>query len=162
MSINDEIDFGKLDSTDNRGIETISRNIYGNYGMYRRTGIEALAAVCESSFSTLVVKMVLDLSKNDYGAETYLIDLRKKNIPIYNPDDSSHNNLQRMGQRLRRTDSFVLASPDYHGSMSGVMKNFLQTKIICTNHIFLSAIVWSYGGCVLSCVTVHFIYTLFS
>ena len=48
MSINDEIDFGKLDRTDNRGIETISRNIYGNYGMYRRTGIGALAAVCES------------------------------------------------------------------------------------------------------------------
>ena len=55
-------------------------------------------------------------------AETYLIDLRQTNIPIYNPDDSSHNNLQRMGQRLRRTDSFVLASPDYHGSMSDVMK----------------------------------------
>lgn len=51
-------------------------------------------------------------------AETYLIDLRQTNIPIYNPDDSSHNSLQRMGQRLRRTDSFVLASPDYHGSMS--------------------------------------------
>jgi len=48
MSINDEIDFGKLDRTDNRGIETISRNIYGNYGMYRRTGIGALAGVCES------------------------------------------------------------------------------------------------------------------
>lgn len=25
-------------------------------------------------------------------AETYLIDLRQTNIPIYNPDDSSHNN----------------------------------------------------------------------
>jgi len=34
--------------------------------------------------------------------------------------------LQRMGQRLRWADSFVLASPDYHGSVSGVMKNFLD------------------------------------
>jgi FMN reductase len=67
----------------------------------------------EHSFSTLAIKMVLDLSKNDYGAETYLIDLRQTNIPIYNPDDSSQNNVQRMGQRLRWADSFVLASPDY-------------------------------------------------
>lgn len=79
----------------------------------------------EHPFSTLVVKMVLDLSKNDYGAETYL-RLRQTNIPIYNPDDSSQNNLQRMGQRLRWADSFVLASPDYHGSMSGVMKSFFD------------------------------------
>jgi len=68
MSINDEIDFGKLDRTDNRGIETISRNIYGNYGMYRRTGIRGVgSSMGERSFSTLVVKMVLDLSKNDYA-----------------------------------------------------------------------------------------------
>lgn len=127
MSINDEIDSGKLYTTNNRGIETISRNVFGNYRMNRRIRIVGVgSSMREHSFSTLAVKMVLDLSKNDYGAETYLIDLRQTNIPIYKPDDSSQNNLQRMGQRLRWADSFVLASPDYHGSMSGVMKNFLD------------------------------------
>jgi azobenzene reductase len=127
MSINDEIDSGELDTSDNRGIETISRNVFGNYGMNRRIRIVGVgSSMRERSFSTLAVKMVLDLSKNDYGAETYLIDLRQTNISIYNPDDSSYNDLQRMGQRLRWADSFVLASPDYHGSMSGVMKNFLD------------------------------------
>jgi len=85
-------------------------------------------------------------TRSDYGAQTYLFDLRQTNIPIYNPDVSSHNNLQRMGQRPRRTDSFVLASPDYHGSMSGVMKNFLQTKIICTNHIFFYQLSYGHNG----------------
>jgi NAD(P)H-dependent FMN reductase len=126
VNINDEIDSGKLDMGDSRGIETISRNVFG-YEMNRRIRIVGVGSSMRGcSFSTLAVKMVLDLTKNDYGAETYLIDLREANIPIYNPDDSPHNNLQRMGQRLRWADSFVLASPDYHGSMSGVMKNFLD------------------------------------
>jgi len=38
MNINDEIDSGKLDTSDNRGIETISRNVL-NYGMNRRIRI---------------------------------------------------------------------------------------------------------------------------
>ena len=70
--------------------------------------------------------MVLDLSKNNYGAETNLVDLRQTKLPIYNPDDSSHNNIQKMGHLLEWADSFILASPDYHGSMSGIMKNFLD------------------------------------
>ena len=39
MSIDDEIDSGKLDTSDNRGIETISRNVFRNYGMNRRIRI---------------------------------------------------------------------------------------------------------------------------
>jgi len=57
--------------------------------MNRRIRIVGVgSSMRERSFSTLAVKMVLDLSKNDYGAETSLIDLRQTNIPIYNPDDS--------------------------------------------------------------------------
>ena len=61
----------------------------------------------EHSFSTLAVKMVLDLSKNNYGAETNLVDLRQTKLPIYNPDDSSHNNIQKMEHLLKWADSFV-------------------------------------------------------
>ena len=64
----------------------------------------------EGSFSTIAVKMVLDLSKNNYGAETNLVDLRQTKLPIYNPDDSSHNNIQKMGHLLGWADSFILAS----------------------------------------------------
>jgi hypothetical protein len=81
MSIDDEIDSGRLDTSDNRGIETNGRNIFGNYGMNRRIRMVGVgSSMREGSFSTLAVKMVLDLSKNDYGAQTYLIDLRQTNI----------------------------------------------------------------------------------
>ena len=78
------------------------------------------------SYSTLAVKMVLDLSRKNYDAETNLLDLRRTKLPIYNPNDSFHTNIQEIGHLLEWADAFVLASPDYHGSMSGVMKNFLD------------------------------------
>ena len=67
------------------------------------------------SYSTLAVKMVLDLSKKNYDAETNLLDLRRTKLPIYNPNDSFHTNIQEIGHLLEWADAFVLASPDYHG-----------------------------------------------
>ncbi|MDQ6668522.1 MAG: NAD(P)H-dependent oxidoreductase, partial [Thermoproteota archaeon] len=102
-------------------------NSFGHNGMNRRLRIVGVGgSMREGSFSTLAVKMVLDLSRNNYGAETNLVDLRQAKLPIYNPDVSSHTTIQKMGALLTWADSFVLASPDYHGSMSGIMKNFLD------------------------------------
>ena len=131
MDSNSDTKSERFDTNDNQRIETISRNdslhSLGNYGMNRRVRIVGVGgSMREGSFTTLAVKMVLDLSKNNYGAETNLVDLRQTNLPIYNPDDSSHNNIQRIGHLLKWADSFILASPDYHGSMSGIMKNFLD------------------------------------
>ena len=130
MVINSETN-KRFDTNDNQRIETISRNeslnSLGNYGMNRPIRIVGVGgSMREGSFSTIAVKMVLDLSKNNYGAETNLVDLRQTKLPIYNPDDSSHNNIQKIGHLLEWADSFILASPDYHGSMSGIMKNFLD------------------------------------
>lgn len=131
MNTNSETNSERSDTNENQRIETISRNeslnSFGNYGKSRRIRIVGVGgSMREGSFSTLAVKMVLDLSKNNYGAETNLVDLRQTKLPIYNPDDSAHNNIQKMGHLLKWADSFVLASPDYHGSMSGIMKNFLD------------------------------------
>ena len=80
----------------------------------------------ESSFSTLAVKLVLDVASKSYGAETNLLDLRHTKLPIYNPEDNIQSISLTVGNLLKWTDAFVLASPDYHGSMSGAMKNFLD------------------------------------
>jgi NAD(P)H-dependent FMN reductase len=131
MDSNSDTNSERFDTNDNQRIETISRNdslhSLGNYGMNRHIRIVGVGgSVREGSFSTLALKVVLDLSKNNYGAETNLVDLSQTKLPMYNPDDSSHNNIQKMGQLLKWADSFILASPDYHGSMSGIMKNFLD------------------------------------
>ncbi len=87
----------------------------------------------EQSYSTRSLKMVLEETKK-YNAESYMLEVRKINLPLYDPseitsDNSSSNNnnvLEGITTVLRWADVFVLASPDYHGSMSGGMKNFLD------------------------------------
>ena len=88
----------------------------------------------EQSYSTRALKMVLEEAKK-YNTESYMLELRKINLPLYDPSEitpdefSSNNNnlvLERITTSLRWADVFVLASPDYHGSMSGGMKNFLD------------------------------------
>jgi len=78
----------------------------------------------EGSYSTLSAKMALDLSKN-YGAVTNFLDLRHTKLPIYDPDDSTQS-IQEARHLVEWANAFVLASPDYHGSMSGTLKNFLD------------------------------------
>jgi NAD(P)H-dependent FMN reductase len=90
----------------------------------------------QQSYSTRTLKIVLEEAKK-YSSEPYMLELRKINLPLYDPseitsDEPSPNNnyrnnvLERITTALRWADAFVLASPDYHGSMSGGMKNFLD------------------------------------
>jgi NAD(P)H-dependent FMN reductase len=89
----------------------------------------------QQSYSTRTLKIVLEEAKK-YASEPYMLELRKINLPLYDPSEitpdefSSNNNntnvLETITTSLRWADVFVLASPDYHGSMSGGMKNFLD------------------------------------
>ena len=78
----------------------------------------------ESSYSTRVLKLTLEKAKKD--AETNLLDLRELQLPMYRPEQNSSPELDKVTEYVKWADAFVLASPDYHGSMSGVMKNFLD------------------------------------
>ena len=131
MEISSKKNSEGLEANDNQRIEPTSRNesssILRKYRMKRPIRIVGIgSSMREHSYSTLAVKMVLDLSKKNYDAETNLLDLRRTKLPIYDPDDSSHINIQEIGHLLKWADACVLASPDYHGSMSGAMKNFLD------------------------------------
>jgi NAD(P)H-dependent FMN reductase len=88
----------------------------------------------QESYSTLGLKMVLEEAKK-YGSESHLLDLRDINLPLYDPgapssNDSPFNNsnnvLEKITTALKWADALVLASPDYHGSISGTLKNFLD------------------------------------
>lgn len=80
----------------------------------------------EKSRTALALRMVLDIAES-HGAETRMLDLRATELPLYRPDrqDSSEASL-RLGTDMRWASSVVLASPDYHGAMSGTLKNFLD------------------------------------
>ena len=79
----------------------------------------------ESSYSTRVLKMALEKAEKR-GAETRLLSLRELQLPMYHPEQNKSPELDKVTEHVKWADAFVLASPDYHGSMSGVMKNFLD------------------------------------
>ena len=88
----------------------------------------------QDSYSTLGLRIVLEEAKK-YYSESYLLELRDINLPLYDPsgpssNDPSFNNsnnvLEKITTALKWADALVLASPDYHGSMSGTLKNFLD------------------------------------
>jgi FMN reductase len=62
------------------------------------------------------------------GANVELLDLREMNLPLCNGDSDYTDNSQVMRLRLTVTeaDGIILATPEYHGSASGVLKNALD------------------------------------
>jgi len=79
----------------------------------------------ESSYSTRALKLALEKAEKR-GAETKMLDLRELQLPLYHPEQNSSPELDKITEYVKWADAFVLTSPDYHGSMSGVMKNFLD------------------------------------
>ena len=73
---------------------------------------------------------MLEVAANKYGAKARLLELRKTKLPLYNPSIESteitNGNILEVTEAVIWADAFVPASPDYHGSMSGTMKNFLD------------------------------------
>ena len=79
------------------------------------------------SFGTKALKIVLERMEK-LEAETHLLDLRRVKMPTFNPNSSMQfgNRLKEITGEVNWADVFILTTPDYHGSMSGPMKNFLD------------------------------------
>jgi NAD(P)H-dependent FMN reductase len=79
----------------------------------------------QGSYSTTALNMILDMAKGN-EAETKLLDLRQTNLPmLYAAKDDTHDIVQ-VTELVEWADAYILATPDYHGSMSGSLKNFLD------------------------------------
>ncbi|MGI8656822.1 MAG: NADPH-dependent FMN reductase [Pyrinomonadaceae bacterium] len=82
----------------------------------------------EGSTSRRALSIVLEAARAADGeAETRLLDLRELDLPMYRPQSTMQNeSVAEAGKAVEWADVFVFATPDYHGSMSGAMKNFLD------------------------------------
>ncbi len=62
------------------------------------------------------------------GAEVEVLDLRKMQLPFCNGEDDypDHPDVERLRNAVKLADGIILATPEYHGSVSGVMKNALD------------------------------------
>jgi len=61
------------------------------------------------------------------GVEATLIDVYETPLPMYSPDDDDvHPNARRLIAAVRDADGLILGTPEYHGSVSGALKNALD------------------------------------
>lgn len=68
------------------------------------------------------------------GFDVEMLDVRELNLPMYLPDRNSpdeyeqphRDNIRRFVDTCRRADAMIWASPTYHGTISGVVKNALD------------------------------------
>lgn len=78
------------------------------------------------SSSEAALRCALDAAR-DLGATTEMISGPLLDLPMYDPA-SEHRSLsaRRLVQSLRRADGIIIATPGYHGALSGVIKNALD------------------------------------
>jgi NAD(P)H-dependent FMN reductase len=76
----------------------------------------------QGSYSTRALKISLE----KHGAEVRLLELNRIVLPLYDPSAPASKEVEHAAEAIAWADAFILASPDYHGSISGALKNFLD------------------------------------
>ena len=83
----------------------------------------------EASFNKKLVSVAADGAR-DAGAEVTVIDLRDFPMPLYDGDLEANEGLPEPVQRLKALflehQGLLIASPEYNGSMSAVLKNTID------------------------------------
>ena len=62
------------------------------------------------------------------GAEVEILDLRQMNLPFCDGGNEYLNypDVAKLQKAVKEADGLILATPEYHGSVSGVLKNALD------------------------------------
>jgi FMN reductase len=79
-----------------------------------------------NSSTELAMRHVLNVVQRS-GARTKLISGQSLQLPLYQPDNPARSSEARdLVSELALADGIVIASPGYHGSISGLVKNALD------------------------------------
>jgi FMN reductase len=63
----------------------------------------------------------------EQGADVEFWDLAERPLPLVGEEGCwTHPNVKAFQTLLKESDAFLLSSPEYHGTMSGVMKNTMD------------------------------------
>jgi FMN reductase len=80
----------------------------------------------EGSVTRTVLSYVAEQLR-EKGCMVDLLDLKAEPLALYNPDSAyDAPEYESLQARVDWADVFVLGTPDYHGSVSGALKNFLD------------------------------------
>ncbi len=78
------------------------------------------------SMSTLGLRYVESLLKQQ-NFSTHLIELRVTPLPFFDPHSESVSTTgEQLIEAVQQADGLVIATPEYHGSISGLLKNALD------------------------------------
>jgi NAD(P)H-dependent FMN reductase len=80
------------------------------------------------SYTRKAVRIALE-GAEEAGAETRLLDLREYDLPFSSgiPKDRSYPpDVFRLREDIQNADGVIIGSPEYHGGMSGVLKNAID------------------------------------
>jgi chromate reductase, NAD(P)H dehydrogenase (quinone) len=82
-----------------------------------------------ASFNKQLVHIAADAARAA-GAEVTLVDLRELALPLFDQDLEDASGLPEGAKRfktlLRESDGFLISSPEYNSSVSGVLKNAID------------------------------------
>jgi len=83
-------------------------------------------AIRGGSSTEKALRLVLSAAERR-GARTLLISGESLRLPFFAPEGADRDDLARtMVAELAKADGIILASPGYHGTLSGVVKNALD------------------------------------
>ncbi|WP_318512745.1 NADPH-dependent FMN reductase [Photobacterium leiognathi] len=87
------------------------------------------------STSSMVAEHIEKMLCNDASLTVKELDVRTFSVPYYRPEehwgenasfDKLDSHTQKLLELLKWADAFIISTPDYHGSVSGVLKNVLD------------------------------------
>jgi len=88
--------------------------------------LAVIGSLHRDSVTRAVVRFVGDKLKA-LGSTVDVLDFEKEPLALYNPDVAHElPGYAELQTRVERADVIVLGTPDYHGSISGATKNFLD------------------------------------
>jgi FMN reductase len=81
----------------------------------------------QNSYSQLALKVAASRVEA-LGAEMEILDLRQMQLPFCNGEEEypGYPDLERLRNIVKQADGLILSTPEYHGSISGVLKNTLD------------------------------------
>ncbi len=81
----------------------------------------------DGSYSALALQQAIARVRA-LGAEAEILDLRTMDLPFCDGGDEYPNypDVEQLRATVKAADGLILATPEYHGSVSGVLKNALD------------------------------------
>jgi FMN reductase len=99
-----------------------------------KTSMKKIKIVClggsmEDNSSTLALLKYSAAGLKKLGADTYLADIRKFDLPIFSYKalkSLKNEKFSIFTKNIKEADGFIFASPEYHGSVSSAFKNAID------------------------------------